>query len=166
MIFTWALDGLISFIFSKQTLVIKLCPTLSPLFVHVLVVSCPTLSPLFVHVLVVSCCSLYSITHLHVFSPCCGVRYDFTWERYSVRFDSHLFCREFMFYKCYLCLFTNTGFQHIIHVRWCPCLLTVTRRVSLMEQELLTLAHHLRSTPVFSGVRVAQSLACFVVLCR
>jgi hypothetical protein len=81
VIFTWALDGLISFIFSKQTLVIKLCPTLSPLFVHVLVVSCPTLSPLFVHVLVVSCptlsplfvhvlvvscCSLYSITRLHV----------------------------------------------------------------------------------------------------
>jgi hypothetical protein len=33
-----------------------------------------------------------------------------------------------------------------------------TRRVPLVEQELLTLPEHLRSPPVFSGVRVTRSL--------
>ena len=35
-----------------------------------------------------------------------------------------------------------------------------------MKQELLTLPEHLSSPQVFSGVRVAQSLAFFVVFCR
>jgi hypothetical protein len=34
----------------------------------------------------------------------------------------------------------------------------LTRRVSLVEQELLTRPEHLSSTPVFSGVRVNRSL--------
>ena len=34
----------------------------------------------------------------------------------------------------------------------------VTRRVPLVEQELLTHPKHLRSPQVFSGVRVARSL--------
>jgi hypothetical protein len=41
----------------------------------------------------------------------------------------------------------------------------LTRRVSLVEQEPFTLPGHLRSPPVFSGVRVARSLVlcvCFV----
>ena len=44
-----------------------------------------------------------------------------------------------------------------------PWLITrwLTRRVSLVEQELLTLPEHLSSPPVFSGVRVTRSL----VLC-
>jgi len=33
----------------------------------------------------------------------------------------------------------------------------LTRRVPLMEQELLTLPEHLRSPPVFRGVRVTRS---------
>ena len=37
----------------------------------------------------------------------------------------------------------------------------LTRRVALVEQDLLTLPEHLGSPPVFSGVRVTQSL----VLC-
>jgi len=37
------------------------------------------------------------------------------------------------------------------------CRLTVTRRVPHVEHELLTLPEHLSSTPVFSGIRVAQS---------
>jgi hypothetical protein len=44
----------------------------------------------------------------------------------------------------------------------------LTRRVPLVEHELLTLPEHLRSPPVFSGVRVARSLAlyvCFVDRC-
>ena len=34
---------------------------------------------------------------------------------------------------------------------------TVTQRVSLVEQGLLTIREHMSSPPVFSGVRVAQS---------
>jgi hypothetical protein len=44
----------------------------------------------------------------------------------------------------------------------------LTRRVSLVEQELLTLPEHLRSPPVFSGVHVTRSLVlwlCFVDHC-
>jgi hypothetical protein len=44
----------------------------------------------------------------------------------------------------------------------------LTRRVSLVEQELLTLREHLSSPPVFSGVRVTRSLVlyvCFVDRC-
>ena len=37
-----------------------------------------------------------------------------------------------------------------------------TRRVSLVEQELLTLPEHLSSSPVFSGVRVIRSLVLYV----
>jgi len=49
------------------------------------------------------------------------------------------------------------------------CNLTrLTRRVSLVEQELLKPPEHLSSPPVFSGVRVSRSLAlcvCFVDRC-
>jgi hypothetical protein len=44
----------------------------------------------------------------------------------------------------------------------------LTRRVSLVEQELPTLPQHLSSPPVFSGVRVTRSLVlyvCFVDRC-
>ena len=44
----------------------------------------------------------------------------------------------------------------------------LTRRVSLVEQELLPLPEHLNSPPVFSGVRVTRSLVlyvCFVDRC-
>ena len=38
----------------------------------------------------------------------------------------------------------------------------LTRRVSLLEQELLTLPEDLSSPPVFSGVRVTRSLVLYV----
>ena len=38
------------------------------------------------------------------------------------------------------------------------------RRVSLVEQEMLTLPEHLSSPPIFSGVRVTQSLVLYVCL--
>ena len=44
----------------------------------------------------------------------------------------------------------------------------LTRRMSLLEQELLTIPEHLGSPPVYSGVRVTRSLvlcACFVDHC-
>jgi hypothetical protein len=57
-------------------------------------------------------------------------------------------------YLCYLYLFTYTGIRFPYQMLYFR--LTVTRRVSLVEQELLTLPGHLSS--VFSGVHVAQSL--------
>ena len=71
----------------------------------------------------------------------------------------------FMFYLCYLYLFTHTGVQHDFHITWCSCRLTVTRRVSHVEQELLSLPEHPSSPPVFSGVRVALSLVFCVMFC-
>jgi hypothetical protein len=44
----------------------------------------------------------------------------------------------------------------------------LTRRVPLVEQELLTLPEHMNSSPVFSGVRVTRSLVlyvCFIDRC-
>jgi len=38
----------------------------------------------------------------------------------------------------------------------------LTRRMPLVEQELLTNLEHLSSPPVFSGVRVIQSLVLYV----
>jgi hypothetical protein len=38
----------------------------------------------------------------------------------------------------------------------------LTRRVPLVEQELLTLPEHMSSPPVFSGVRVTRSLVVYV----
>ena len=42
----------------------------------------------------------------------------------------------------------------------------VTRRVSLVEQKLLTLPEHMGSLLVFSGVRVTRSLDLCVMFCR
>jgi len=44
--------------------------------------------------------------------------------------------------------------------------ITVTRLLSHVEQELLTIPEHLSSPPVFSDVRVARSLIFCVVICR
>jgi hypothetical protein len=50
--------------------------------------------------------------------------------------------------------------------RWCSYHLTATWRVSLVKQELLTLAEHMSSSPVVGGVRVVRSLVFCVVFCR
>jgi hypothetical protein len=71
-----------------------------------------------------------------------------------------------MIYLCYLYLFTFTGVQHDLYIRCCSCRLTVTRRVSHVEQELLTLPEPLSSHPVFGGVRVARFLVFCVMFCR
>jgi hypothetical protein len=42
----------------------------------------------------------------------------------------------------------------------------MTRRVPLLEQERLTFLEHLRSPPVFGGVRVTISLVLCVTFCR
>jgi hypothetical protein len=44
-----------------------------------------------------------------------------------------------------------TGVQQDFYIRWYSCRLTVTRRVSLVEQELWTLPNHTRSLPFLMG---------------
>jgi hypothetical protein len=63
------------------------------------------------------------------------------WENWN-----HLFCRRSFPRSCLVTEFVTR----------------LTRRVSLAEQELLTLPEHLSSPPVFSGVRVIRSLALYV----
>ena len=75
--------------------------------------------------------------------PCCDVRYAFRVKRCSVRLYYYLLCRRFMFYLCFLYLFTHTDVQHDFHVRWFWCDSPVIRRVTIVEQELPTLPEHL-----------------------
>jgi hypothetical protein len=53
--------------------------------------------------------------------------------------------------------FTDTDIQHNSHKRWCSCCLAVTRRVPLVEQELLMFPDHL-SSPILAS--------CCEVCCR
>ena len=75
-------------------------------------------------------------------------------------------CLTVMEYLCYkwpkICFTCNTSrsFPHSWLVTGFVTILT--RRVSLVEQELLTLREHLCSPPVFSGVRVTRSLVLYV----
>ena len=60
----------------------------------------------------------------------------------------------------------NINFCTLVSFAWKQ--VGLTRRVPLVEQELLTLREHLRSPPVFSGVRVTRFLVlyvCFVDHC-
>jgi hypothetical protein len=52
--------------------------------------------------------------------------------------------------------------QHDFHIRWFSCRLTVTRRVSDVEQELLTLPEHLNSPRFLVGL----CCSIFIFLCR
>ena len=76
-----------------------------------------------------------------------------------------------------ICVTNDNGYVPLVvnTSRFFPCswLITgfitrLTRRVSLVEQELPTLPEHLSSPPVFSGVRFTRSLVlyiCFVDRC-
>jgi hypothetical protein len=68
----------------------------------------------------------------------------------------------------YVPLVVNTSWS-FPHSRFITGFITrLTRRVSLVEQELLTLPEHLNSASVFTGVRVTRSLVlyiCFVDRC-
>ena len=124
------------------------------------------------------------IFHLIRYSITCGSYYDFR-EREILLTRKYwtklkLSCRKFyrrrhdLVDRLYLChndqwyvpsvVITIRSYRH----SW---LITrfvkqVTRRVPLVDQELLTLPEHMSSPPVFSGVRVIQSLVFFVVFCR
>jgi hypothetical protein len=84
-------------------------------------------------------------------------------------FKLHI-CRYLVHVLCFIChnmyLFTSTVVLHDINNHNDVSHLTITWRVGLVEQELLSLPEHLCSSPVFSGVRVAQSLVFCEVFCR
>ena len=114
-----------------------------------------------------SCCSFGQITCLQVFGSVLWWTLPFfALKPCSVRLYFHLFCRNFMLYFCYLYVCTLTGFKHVFYVRCCSCRLTVTRRVSHVEQELLILTEHMNSPPVFSGVCIAWYVVLSVVIFR
>jgi len=91
----------------------------------------------------------------------------------SFDYFGHYFTRRTKAY--YVCLYRNITFslifmvwQHSTSRHVAPLVTKLTRLVSLVEQELLTLPEHLSLPPDFSGVRVTRSLVlcvCFVDLC-
>ena len=99
-----------------------------------------------------TCLSTFRVVHviqLHVFTvlvPCFDVRNDFRVKR----------CLTLVWFVGDSCIIyviriylRVNGVHHDFHIRWCR--LTVTRRVSHVEQKLLTLPKHLSLSPVFSG---------------
>ena len=74
----------------------------------------------------------------------------------------HVLC--FIFYNVYL--FTYIVLLHDVNNNNDVLRLTVTGRMPLVEQELLSLPEHMCSSPDFIGVCVAQSLVFCVVFCR
>ena len=59
---------------------------------------------------------------------------------------------------------TIRSFPHLLRITGIG--IKITRRLPHVEQELPTLPEHLSLPPVFSGVRLARSLAFCVVFCR
>jgi hypothetical protein len=56
--------------------------------------------------------------------------------------------------------------HHDFYVRCCSYLLTLTRGVSHVAQELLTLPEYLSSPPVFCEIHLTRSLVFYVMFCR
>ena len=55
---------------------------------------------------------------------------------------------------------------HDFHIRWCSCQLTVTRRPGVTSRTgTAKLSEHMISPPVFSDIRVAQSLVVCLMFC-
>ena len=65
-------------------------------------------------------------------------------------------CFKFLFINWFIILNTSRSFPHSRLITGVVAILA--RRVLLVEQELPTLPGHLSSPPVYSGVRVTQSL--------
>ena len=85
----------------------------------------------------------------------------------QVRLYLYLFCRGscFIYAVCIHIRILYTCAQQDFHIRWCSCRSTVTRRVPLVEQELLTLSGLLSSARFIVGFLFDQSLIFCVVFC-
>jgi len=91
-------------------------------------------------------------------------------ESFIVAIMTWLTVMEYLCHKwpriCSTCRNTLRSFPHSWLIT--GFVTTLTRRVPLVEQELLTLPEHMSSPPVFSGVRGTRSLVlyvCFVDRC-
>ena len=86
-----------------------------------------------------------------------------TFRGYRILFSiRNPYVHRFTYFFGYVPLVVNTS-RSFPHSRLITGFLTrLTRRVPLVEQELLTLQEHMSSPPVFSGVRVTQSLVLYV----
>jgi hypothetical protein len=91
-------------------------------------------------------------------------------QNFTVATMTWLTAMEYLCHKwpriCSTCHKHSPSFPHSRLIT--GCVTRLTRRVPLVEQELLTLPEHLNSPPVFSGVRVTRSLVlyeCFVDRC-
>jgi hypothetical protein len=87
--------------------------------------------------------------------------------------DLHVYFNDIWLY---MCISTTDDFTYVfqpqitlqvlsIHIWIYEFVIRLTQRVSLVEQELLTLPEHPSSPPVISGVRVTRSLV-LCVFCR
>ena len=84
-----------------------------------------------------------------------GINYDNFHFTHVVCSHSCPSSKANMCFQKYIAACSNTiSISYDVH----ECLFTVTRRVSQVEQELVTLPDDLNSSPVFSGVYVAQAL--------
>ena len=96
------------------------------------------------HISVDLCCSLCPIAFLRVFS-------SLFWcpQRFPLVFTFICFYSWFMLYVCHLYLVTYTDVQHDFHIRECPCRITLPRRVSLVEQELIRFPEQVSSSALY-----------------
>ena len=84
------------------------------------------------------------------------------WFLHKTMFDSTPIC--VVWGSCFIyviCIYLRTLASNMI-----SCRLTVTQRVSHVEQELLSLPEHSCLPLVFSGVRVSWSLVFYEMFCR
>ena len=88
------------------------------------------------------------LTCLHVFSSVLWCSLRFLRKKIcSIHLYSHfcyVWCSCFIY--VFLYSFTYTGVHYDVHVRWCSCRVTVTWRVPLVEQGMLTLTEHQSSS--------------------
>ena len=82
----------------------------------------------------------------------------------SIHLKYHLFMGAHVLFIL-PCIYLRLLVPIQFYFRWCSCSLTVTRRESHVEQELLTLLEHLRWPPLFRWVHVRLSFFTYVMFC-
>ena len=108
---------------------------------------------------IVFCCSLFVILYLYI------------WPLLFLSFELRLLVT--CVHRLEFSHFSTDMFHLSYHLKTLPVLSSfitwfvtrVTRRVALVEQELLTLSEHQSSPPIFNEVCVTRSLVFYVVLC-
>ena len=107
------------------------------------------------------CLCYYSMTFVYCFS--------FSWLKIPWFFHTKFYLIDAFDNSLILIILAIHVFKQVV-LMYCGCFIgfvtRVTRRVSLVENELLALPKHLSSPPLFSGVCVAWTLAVCVMFCR